>query len=293
MALGRGLGALIPQQKQTIKSKKQDVALAQEPKADLPIGQAGVNFVEINQIVPNPRQPREFFADAGMEDLVSSVKEHGILQPLIVSPLGGGKYELIAGERRWRAARFSKMKQVPVVVREASTEEKLILALIENLQRQDLNPIEEAKGYKQLVDEFGFTHGQVATKMGKSRPVVANTLRLLNLSEEMQKALMRGKISASAGRVLAGVADKAKQQALFEKILQGLTVRESEIKSRLAKPASHIRRSSKDPVLLDMEEKLRESLKTKVDIKRFGKTYQLAIECYSEEELKKIAKKLL
>lgn len=287
------MGALIPQQKQTIKSKKQDVALAQEPKADLPIGQAGVNFVEINQIVPNPRQPREFFADAGMEDLVSSVKEHGILQPLIVSPLGGGKYELIAGERRWRAARFSKMKQVPVVVREASTEEKLILALIENLQRQDLNPIEEAKGYKQLVDEFGFTHGQVATKMGKSRPVVANTLRLLNLSEEMQKALMRGKISASAGRVLAGVADKAKQQALFEKILQGLTVRESEIKSRLAKPASHIRRSSKDPVLLDMEEKLRESLKTKVDIKRFGKTYQLAIECYSEEELKKIAKKLL
>lgn len=275
---------MIPQ-KQTIKPKKQ----AQEKPT---VEQGGVNFVETNKIVPNPHQPREFFADAKMEDLVNSIKEHGIIQPLIVSPLGDGKYELVAGERRWRAAKFGKIKEVPVVVREAREDEKLVLALIENLQRQDLNPIEEARGYKQLVEEFGLNQGQVARKVGKSRPVVANTLRLLNLSEEMQKALARGRIPASAGRVLAGIADKAKQRALFEKMLQGLTVRESEARSQLAKPAAHVRRVIKDPVLIEMEDKLREALKTKVDIKKAGKTYRLAIECYSDEELKKIVKLL-
>ncbi|MFC1612264.1 ParB/RepB/Spo0J family partition protein [Patescibacteria group bacterium] len=282
MALGKGLGSLIP--------PKQPIAKAKE-KIPAPSGQ-GINLIETNKIVPNPMQPRDYFADSGMEDLISSIKEHGILQPLIVSPLPDGKYELVAGERRFRAAKFNKIKEVPALVRKVKEHEKLEFALIENLQRENLNPIEEAKGFRQLMEEFKFSQGEVSKKVGKSRPVVANTLRLLNLSDEIQKALARKRISASAGRVLAGIADKAKQKELFRKMLQGLTVRESEVKSRLGKPTAHTKRAVKDPILLNLEEKLRESLKTKVDIKKSGKTYKLMVECYSEEELKKITKLL-
>jgi len=288
MSLGRGLGSLIPQKQSAVKPKKQPISSVSKPQVEI----SGLNLIETNKIVPNPKQPRKFFSDAGMEDLVNSIKEHGIIQPLVVSPLGDGKYELVAGERRWRAAKFNKMKQVPVTVRKVNETEKLELALIENLQRQNLNPIEEAKGYRQLMDEFGLNQVDVAKKVGKSRPVVANMLRLLNLSDEIQRALVRGKISTSAGRVLAGVSDEIKQKILFDKMLQGLTVRESEAKSRLARPVAHTRRSIKDPVLLDMEEKLREVLKTKVDIKKSGKTGKITIEFYSDEELNTLFKKL-
>ena len=283
MALGRGLGSLIPQ-KQNISSAKGSVVKEESLKEE-------INFIETNKVFPNPDQPRKFFSDVEMEGLVDSIKTHGILQPIIVAPKDG-KYEIIAGERRYRAAKLGGLKHVPVIVRDVTEHEKMELSLVENIQRQDLNAIEEAEGYKRLVDEFSFTQDEVAKKMGKSRPVIANMLRLLNLSDEIKKAIAKGKLSASAGRVLAGVADPIKQDELYHKMLQGLSVRESEVKSRLGKSGAHIKRSIKDQSLVDLEEKLRETLKTKVDIKKMGKTCRLMIECYSDDELKKIAKLL-
>jgi ParB family chromosome partitioning protein len=226
-----------------------------------------------------------------MEELVSSVKEHGIIQPLIVS-LKGENYELVAGERRLRAAKFLNLRQVPAIIRDVNEHQKLEWALIENLQRQNLNPIEEAAGYRRLMDEFNLTQEDVSKKMGKSRPVVANMLRLLTLPDEMLNAVARGKISASAGRVLAGMKNPKEQADLFKKMLAGLTVREGEITSQLHKPAAHTKRMIKDPFLSDLEEKLRGALQTKVDIKKSGKTGKIIIEFYSDEELQKIAKML-
>ncbi len=250
-----------------------------------------VHFLGVNKISPNPKQPRSTFEDTGMEELVASVKEHGIIQPLIVSPKGDN-YELVAGERRLRAAKFLNLKQVPVIIRDVNEHQKLEWALIENLQRQNLNPIEEAAGYRRLMDEFNLTQEDVSKKMGKSRPVVANMLRLLNLPDEILNAVARGKISASAGRVLAGIKDAKQQMELYKKMLAGLTVSESEAVSRMAKPEAHTRRAIRDPFLADLEEKLRGSLETKVDIKKSGKTGKIIIEFYSDEELQKIAKKL-
>lgn len=283
MALGRGLGSLIPQ-KNTTSPK----IIAKEPQ--LHEG-AGVHFIEVDKIIPNPKQPREYFSDSGMEDLSSSIKEHGILQPLVVSPLADGRYELIAGERRLRAAKLAGLKHAPALVREVKDHEKLELALIENIQRQNLNPIEEAAGYRRLMDEFNLSQDEVGKKIGKSRPVVANMLRLLSLPEEIRKAVAHGKISASAGRVLAGVKDAAEQMDLFKKMLSGLTVSEGEARSRLSKPEAHTRRAIKDPYLSDLEDKLRGVLETKVDIKKSGKTGKIVIEFYSDEELQKIVKK--
>lgn len=250
-----------------------------------------VHFLGVNKISPNPKQPRSNFDDAGMEDLAASIKEHGIIQPLIVSPKGDN-FELVAGERRWRAAKFLNLRQVPAIIRDINEHQKLEWALIENLQRQDLNPIEEAAGYRRLMDEFNLTQEDVSKKMGKSRPVVANMLRLLNLPDEMMNAVARGKISTSAGRVLAGIKDPKKQMELYKKILAGMTVSGSEAASRLAQPeAAHTRRAAiKDPFLADLEEKLRGALETKVDIKKSGKTGKIIIEFYSDEELRKIVK---
>lgn len=284
--LGRGLGSLIPQKQLTAHPTK-----TEEHEEGVFLDKDRIHFIGINKISPNPKQPRENFSDSGMEELAASIKEHGIIQPLIVSPKGGN-YELVAGERRWRAAKFLNLRQVPAIIRDVNEHQKLEWALIENLQRQDLNPIEEAAGYRRLMDEFNLTQEDVAKKMSKSRPVIANMLRLLNLPDEILKAVSRGKISASAGRVLAGMKDPKKQMELYKKMLQGLTVRESEAASQMGKPAAHTRRSVKDPYLFELAEKLREALGTKVDIKKSGKTGKIIIEFYSDEELKKIAKLL-
>lgn len=286
--LGRGLGSLIPQKQLTGHPTK-----TEEYKEGVFLDKDRIHFLGVNKIMPNPKQPRTNFEDAAIEELAASVKEHGIIQPLIVSPKGEN-YELIAGERRLRAAKFLNLRQVPAIIRNATEHQKLEWALIENLQRQNLNPIEEAAGYRRLMDEFNLTQDDVAKKMGKSRPVVANMLRLLNLPDEILKAVARGKISASAGRVLAGMKDPKQQMELYKKILAGMTVSGSEAASRLAQPeAAHTRRAAiKDPFLADLEEKLRGSLETKVDIKKSGKTGKIIIEFYSDEELQKIVKKL-
>ena len=285
MSLGRGLGSLIPQKKPILHSE--------EKRKDAPVlADGAIQYIETAKVIPNPKQPREYFASEALEELALSIKKQGIIQPLVVAPREDGKYEIIAGERRYRAAKLNGLQFLPAVVRRVKEHEKLELALIENLQRQDLNPIEEAVGYRRLMDEFNLTQEEVSELVSKSRPVIANMLRLLNLPQEIREAIVRGKISASSGRVLAGISDVKKQKELFKKMLDGMPVRESQEHVRAKGISFHTRRPIKDPYLYETAEKLREALGTKVDIKKSGKTGKIIIEFYSDEELKKIVKLL-
>lgn len=262
--LGRGLGALIPQKTTEELSKE--------------VGER-VLEVPVDQIKPNPRQPREYFGAQGLDDLMQSIATHGILQPLVVIRQGSG-YELIAGERRFRAAKLLGLKTVPAIARTANEQQKLELALLENVQREDLNPIEEAKAYRMLAEEFGLSHDQISARVGKSRPVVSNTLRLLDLPEEMQQALARGVISYAAARALLGVAP-AEQRALFARLLTGEKISSLEIEKKIPSV-----RRSEDPNLKAIEAKLRERLGTKVVVKRQGKRGSIVIQFYSDEEFR-------
>ncbi|MFH1405224.1 MAG: ParB/RepB/Spo0J family partition protein [Patescibacteria group bacterium] len=269
-SLGRGLGALIPQ-RQSIT--EQIIPEAQSVVIEIPIGSLQVN----------PRQPREHFSAGDMEDLISSIKEHGILQPLIVTKEGTG-YELIAGERRFRASKTLGLKTVPVIVRKASEQQKLELALIENIQRENLNPAEEALAYKALVDEFNLRLDEVSVRVGKSVSAVSNMIRLNDLPEKMFKALRNGEISKSHARSLLSEPDPKKQDELFKAILKGgMTVREVEARTT----GLHKKRKvseSKDPNIADHEKKLREIFGTKVDIQEKKGKGKITIEFYSKEE---------
>ncbi|MFH1253403.1 MAG: ParB/RepB/Spo0J family partition protein [Candidatus Uhrbacteria bacterium] len=268
--LGRGLGSLIP-------TKKVSEVVTSV------VGHQEVLEIPINDIIPNPHQPRHHFAAVDLDDLVGSIKEHGILQPLVVSK-NNGQYELIAGERRWRAAKLLGLKTVPAIVRDASKQQKLEWALIENLQRADLNPLEEALAYRALIDEFNLTQEAAALRVGKSRPVVANTMRLLELPEEIQNALQEGKITKSHARTLLAETDVKKQRELFLAMLTGqVTVRSAE------KAVSHHRPglSSKrlDPNLVAHEKKLQEILGTKAEIKERGGKGTITLHFYSKDDL--------
>jgi ParB family chromosome partitioning protein len=277
--LGRGLGSLIPQ-KQTIT--EQVIPSARSQVLDIPV----------SEIRENSRQPRQFFSASELEDLIGSIKEHGIIQPLVVTRARAG-YELIAGERRLRAARTLGMKSVPVIVREAGEQEKLELALIENIQRQDLNAVEEALAYRALVDEFNLTQEDVAKRIGKSRSNVANILRLLDLESEILIALREGKISKSHGRTLLTESDPKKRMALFETMLKGgVSVREAE--SRVAvKSKKTSSCAQKDPNILAHEKRLREILGTKVEIKEKAGRGSVNISFYSREELMDLLDRLI
>lgn len=271
-ALGRGLGSLIPQ-KQSITEQV------------IPEAHTKVLEIEINQIVENPRQPRRDFPTKELEDLIASIKEHGIIQPLVVTQTSGDKFELIAGERRLRASKEAGLKKVPAIVRKASDQEKLELALIENIQRQDLNAYEEALAYRALIDEFNLTQEDAAKRVGKSRSAVANILRLLDLPEEMIKALREGQITKSHARTLLSESDPKKQKELFKAMLKGeVSVREAE--SRIVSPKGKKKGIfAKDPNIAAHEKKLREILGTKVAIhERKGKG-KIIIDFYSKEEL--------
>jgi ParB family chromosome partitioning protein len=276
--LGRGLGSLIP-------TKKVSEVVAAV------VGRQEVREIPVNEIVPNPHQPRRHFAAADLDDLISSIKEHGILQPLVVS-FGDNQYELIAGERRWRAAKALGLKTVPALVRDASKQQKLEWALIENLQRADLNPLEEALAYRALMDEFNFTQEEAATRVGKSRPVVANTLRLLELPEYIQDALKEGKITKSHARTLLAEEDSKKQRELFEAMLTGkVTVRTAERVVAVHRPKITVGRRI-DPNLVAHEKKLQEILGTKVEIHERGGKGTVAIHFYSKTDLTELLSRL-
>lgn len=272
--LGRGLGALIP--------KKIAPAVG---TAAAEVVSAGFGEISVDVIVPNPHQPRKHFSPSELEDLLASIKEHGILMPLVVTKIGDNQYELIAGERRLRAARMLGVKTVPVVIRTATDQQKLELAIIENIQRQDLNPVEEAEAYQAMADQFSLKQEEVAKRVGKSRSHIANTMRLLELSSEILEALSMGKISKSHARTLLSEPDDQKRLDLFQEMLKGkMTVREAEAR---AGSSSRVKKA-KDPNLAAIEAQLREALGTKVKLQMSGSGGKISIHFYSKEELKEL-----
>lgn len=295
--LGRGLGALIPQRQNDTKAHDEIVAeVFGEDAGALPSIISDydpadrVLHIPVEAIIPNSKQPRLFFDNSGIEELTASVKEHGILQPLVVIDLSEGKYELIAGERRLRAAKAAGLTTVPALVRKAGEQEKLELAIIENVQRRDLNPIEEARAYAQLKDEFGLTQEQISARVGKSRPQVANIIRLLDLEPEIQQALAEGLISQSHARTLLGIPDVSERMKVFQQMQTGnFTVRQSEAKI----PAANKRPKIIDPNLLELEAKLRAYFGGRVAVKRKPEgDGEIKIEFGSDEDLQRILDKI-
>jgi len=271
--LGKGLGALIP----GVEAR------------------SGLLEVDVSEIALNPRQPRRDVASEGLEELAASIAEHGVLQPLIVteSATGGeegdARYQLIAGERRWRAAILAGLQTVPVMVKEATPQETLELALVENIQRADLNALEEASAYQQLVQEFGLTQEQVAQRVGRSRVSVTNALRLLRLPAEVQLALEESSITGGHARALLGLSERDMQLgALREVLRQGLSVRQTEELVRRLLDTGRVRsrqESAVPPETRALEDRFRSSLGTKVSLQRRKRGGRLVIYFFSEEEL--------
>lgn len=267
------------------------------PGAEFPEG-TSAELVPIVQIAVNPYQPRRNFAPEALEELVESIRQHGILQPLSVRPREGG-YELIAGERRLQAARKAGLTNVPVTVRECTDEEMLALALVENLQREDLNPMEAARSYAQLMQEFALSQRDVAERVGKSRSAVANTMRLLGLPEEMQQAVAEGKMSEGHARTLLSVEDEDKRRALFRDVVErGISVRALEA---MSKPSAEVSPTAKvpakggksvggDPHLQQVQSELQVALATRVRFRPGSNAENGAIEIeyYSADDLQRL-----
>ena len=279
--LGKGLSSLIP------PKINHDLV---SPNSPVLSGEERVMQIPLDKIRANPLQPRHNFDHEALEDLTNSIREHGILQPLIVVKDEKG-YEIVAGERRFRASQILDLKTVPAIVREIKEQQKLELALVENIQRQDLNPIEEAIAYRRLIDEFSLTQEEAAKRVGKSRTVVTNTLRLLSLPTEIQKAVIAGKISYSAARVIVGLPQEERMK-FFQKVIdQDLPVRALEGQARKSSFKSKLKKPS-DPNLIVLEEKLQAALGTRVTIKKSGQAGTIIIDFYSPEELNEIISKL-
>ncbi|HEX5014081.1 MAG TPA: ParB/RepB/Spo0J family partition protein [Candidatus Limnocylindrales bacterium] len=272
--LGRGLAALIPQR-------------ATEP---------GMTEVPLARIRPNPLQPRRHFDEAELEALAASVAEHGVLLPVLVTQTLDG-YQLVAGERRFRAAQLAGLDRIPVVIRQVADRDQLELALVENLQREDLNPIEEANAFRQLIDDFGLTQEGVAARVGRARSTVANTLRLLDLDERLQQLIVEEQLTEGHARAIGGL--PREQQARIADIVleRGLSTRETEeLVRRLREPRiekSPTAAPARDSELERVEEDLRRSLGTKVTLARSRKGGRIIIEYYSEEELGQLYDRLI
>lgn len=296
--LGRGLASLIPQKRKPASSERPPQNAGQE--VAVPSEQAVQDdFLEvpIEKIATNPQQPRHDFAESELRDLAASVKEHGIIQPLVVTRIAPEQYELIAGERRLKAARLAGLELVPVIIREETGErEKLELALIENIQRRDLSVLEEARAYKKLMEEFDLTQEDIAARVAKSRSAVANKIRLLNLPIEIQRALSEGRITEGHARSILAVENPEKQRALFELILkENLTVRQAEDKVREVTVSTHKRKlgaAAANPEFREKEDQIASALGTKVAIKKSGGGGKIIIDFYSPEELENIISKL-
>lgn len=279
--LGRGLQALIP------APEVQD---------------QGVREILLERIESNPRQPRRQFDSAKLQELAESISAHGVVQPIVLRSKGPDRFEIVAGERRFRACQLAGLKTVPALVRECSDAEMAEIALLENIQREDLNPIEEANACRSLIEEYGFTQESLASRIGKSRPFVANLLRLLTLPVQAQRYLAEGKISVGHAKVLLALEDKSLLMLAVEKVVRsGLSVRETEalVKSILDKtqPEQQKEKTPKqeevDPIVAQIEDRLRGLLRTQVKIKVSGAKGKIEIEYYSKEELNQIVDTLL
>ncbi len=269
--LGRGLEALIPTE------EAEGVSL-------------GMQEVPVEQIVPNPHQPRMPFRDQDLVELAASIQEHGIIQPLVVTRRPEGGYQLIAGERRWRSSRLAGLERVPVIVKDVAPQQMLELALVENVQRADLNALEEALAYQQLVDEFGLSQAEVARRVGKSRVAITNTLRLLQAAPEVREALLAGEITEGHARALLGLDSADEQVAALEVVCaEALNVRQTEAlvqRVRAGEPVSQPKKAppKPPPEVKALERRFQEALGTRVQLKTGRKGGRVVIYYYSDEE---------
>ncbi len=273
--LGKGLGALM------LENSIDDMLSA--------------STLSINEIIPNKEQPRKTFDQGALEELADSIRQHGVLQPLLVRPMTTGGYQLVAGERRWRASRLAGLKEVPVIIKDLSDTEAMEIAIIENLQREDLNPIEEAEGLQALIDKCGFTQEEVAVSVGKSRPAITNSLRLLHLPQNVRDMTRNGDISAGHARALLAFDSPALIQEVADRIVSHkLTVRDVEklAKRPLAEKSTQRPVRRRDSLYDEVELSLTESLGRKVKVYNGRNKGTLEIEFYSLDDLKNIANKL-
>ena len=274
--LGRGLDALLP---------------AQETRAE--DAGRGLDQVPLDAIAPNPRQPRQSFDDDAIGDLAESIRELGILQPLLVRDLGHGRYELVAGERRLRASRLAGLERVPVMTVETDDRGSLERALVENLHREDLNPIEEAEGYRQLLDEANLTQEELGRRLGRSRVTITNALRLLSLPASVQKLLVEGRLSAAHGRALLGLQDNPFQLRLAQRVgAEGVSVRETEELVRryqaMTPSKGHRRPQSRPPIATEAQRQLSEYLQKRVRVDVGKRKGRIVMDFVSTEELERL-----
>ncbi|MFH1291823.1 MAG: ParB/RepB/Spo0J family partition protein [bacterium] len=284
MALGKGLGALIATSASRRTLKKGQI--------DDQDGQKIWN-IPVSSVGPNPDQPRKYFNPRELDELATSIKEHGVLQPVLVSEKIDGGYELISGERRWRASQIAGLLEIPVVIKKLADQQKLEVALIENIQREDLTPLEEAFAYSRLSEEFGLSQQEISAKVGKTPSTISNSIRLLGLPEEIKEALTEKKISMGQARALLGLKDKQQQLEMLSSLMgKSITVREVEraVGNKVANSKKHGNR--RDPNLIYLEDKLRTALGTKVLITQKANKGKIMIEYYSKEELGDLIKKL-
>ncbi len=280
-ALGKGLQALLPEKKTVVWKVEED--------------SQAISTVALKQIIPNRYQPRTIFVEDHLEELAQSIKEHGVLQPIVVRRKGDGVYELIAGERRLRAATLAGLSAIPAVVRNSNDEKSLALALVENIQRQNLNPMEEAKAYSRLMGEFGLTQDLVASSVGKDRSSIANILRLLALHKEVQQFIESGELSLGHAKVLAGISTPSAQLQIAKRIVsEHLSVRQAEQLIAGKKGANSNKNSKSLPNKFNhLEDQLRKHFGTKVQVKTGARGGQLVIQYYSDEELDRVTALIL
>ncbi len=280
--LGMGLGALFESSNpvETVPANNQMSGNA-------------ISYIDVNDIKPNSNQPRKNFDEEKIQDLADSITEHGIIQPLIVRKSKVG-YEIVAGERRYRAARKANLRKVPCIVREFSDEENMLIAIIENMQREDLDPIEEAEGLNQMIKVYGLTQEEVSKNIGKSRPYISNTLRLLSLPEEVKEMLRKGELSSGHARSILAISGDAKRISLAKRIVnEGLSVRESEkIASGKIVKTARPKPRPKNREIAWVEEELKEIFGTKVNIVANSKGGTIELEYYSVEELNRLIEML-
>lgn len=294
--LGKGLGALIPTGESAAAEQ------TQPPKVESRVTGQGLENIPVSSIHRNPYQPRRTFEDSALNELAASIREQGLLQPIIVRKKGE-HYELIAGERRLRAAQKAGLSNIPALVRECTDSEAAQLTLLENLQREDLNPVEEARGFERLTEDFGMTHEQLAQKIGKSRPEITNSLRLLSLPEKILTAIEKNEITKGHGRCFIGLEDKTLQEALYHDVLKNhLSVRQTErllakLNTGKTKRGGNIKKfpvQNQDAIYIqDFEEKLKTALATKVTIAHAGTTGTINITYYSVEDLERLVERIL
>lgn len=281
--LGKGLEALF----EASEIDTDEISVKRTPEVEA----KGIAFVDINEIKPNANQPRRVFDEEKLEELSNSIKEHGLIQPVILRKAEKG-YEIVAGERRWRASRKAELKEIPCIIKELTDEQNMLIAIIENMQREDLNPIEEAEGLNQMIETFGLTQAEVSKSVGKSRPYITNALRLLKLPDEIRNMVSENLLSMGHARALLGIEDEKKQKEIAEYVIkEELSVREIEklIKNDDSKKKKPAKRSiEKNANIRRVEEDLKTVLGTKVSLKQTGKKGKIEIDYYTKEELERL-----